>query len=52
MGVRLAPVGPYTLGKEGAVADAGLELLSPMEFVGESGGRGYLGAASVMRDSE
>jgi hypothetical protein len=32
--------GPYTLGKEGAVAEVGLEFppVSPAEVVGESGG--------------
>ncbi len=44
--------GPYTLGKDGAVADVGLELppLSPVDVVGESGGRPE--EDSVIRDSE
>jgi len=42
--------GPYTLGKEGAVAEGGLELpSSAMDVVGESGTRGEL---SVIRERE
>jgi len=44
--------GAYTLGKEGAVADGGLEVepSSPMELVGESGGGKR--DASVILDNE
>jgi hypothetical protein len=44
--------GLYTLGKEGAVAEVGLEFPpSPVEVVGDSGG-GRRDEDSVMRDSE
>lgn len=45
--------GPYTLGKDGAVADVGLELppVPPVDVVGDSGG-GRRAEASVNRDSE
>jgi hypothetical protein len=44
--------GLYTLGNEGAVAEAGLEFPpSPVEFVGDSGG-GRRDDDSVMRDNE
>jgi hypothetical protein len=44
--------GAYTLGKDGAVADGGLDVVpkSPIEFVGESGGGKR--DASVILDSE
>jgi len=43
--------GPYTLGKDGAVADGGLELpSSAMDVVGESGTRDE--ELSVILDSE
>jgi len=50
--------GPYTLGNEGAVAELGLEpepspfSLSPVEVVGESGGKADLADASAMRESD
>lgn len=44
---------PYTLGNEGAVTDAGLEVppVSPVEVVGDSGG-GNREEDSVMRERE
>lgn len=44
--------GLYTLGKEGAVAELGLEFPpSPVDVVGDSGG-GRRDDVSVMRDSD
>lgn len=45
--------GPYTLGKDGAVTDVGLEFppVSPVEVVGDSGG-GRRDDDSVIRDRE
>jgi hypothetical protein len=44
--------GPYTLGKDGAVAEAGLELppVSPVDVVGDSGGA--FAEDSVIRENE
>jgi hypothetical protein len=42
--------GLYTLGKDGAVAEVGLDPPSPVEFVGDSGGR--RDDDSVMRDRD